>query len=337
MNRLVLLLLIIQAWSLQLSSQDENTVSYRIMFYNVENYFDAQTDSSLSYNEFTPEGDLHWTPRKFEAKRNALYKVITAVGQWSLPAIIGLVEVENDEVLTNLIQNTPLNKKGYQIIHFDSPDFRGIDAAMLYGPEFELLNARPIKVSDPQDAAFTTRDMLYAKGVLSTDTLHIIINHWTSRYRGLLESEPKRILQANLLLQLTDSICQTNPKANLLIMGDFNDSPENTSMQLLSRHDSPCTLTNLPMQIGNKNVKGTLKFQGNWSIFDQLLVSKNMLNDPSSPRVINGSGTVFTASFILEEDHKFGGVKPNRTNVGFTYHGGFSDHLPVFLDLILSK
>lgn len=338
MNKYILSLLIFQVLYTPVFSQDKTDTdsgnhTFRVMFYNVENYFDAMVDTTLTYNEFTPLGNLHWTKRKFEAKRNALSKVVTAVGGWSAIAIIGLVEVENDRVLNDLIENTPLNKKGYRFIHFDSPDFRGIDAALIYGPQFIPLKARPIPIIDSLDPAFATRDMLYVKGLLGRDTLHVVVNHWTSRYRGLLESEPKRMLQAQQLLQLTDSICFASPGANILVMGDFNDSPENASMMKLVRKGRNCTLKNLPLHSQDKNVKGTLKFQGNWNVFDQLLVSSNMTDSTNSLQVENDGGHIFTSPFILETDQKFGGVKPNRTNEGFKYHGGYSDHLPVFMDI----
>jgi predicted extracellular nuclease len=336
--RLTISIFVIALLSTSISGQSVSTTTqnariHRIMFYNVENFFDAETDTSLSYNEFTPEGNLHWTTRKVEAKRKALYKVITAVGEWSSPTIIGMVEVENETVLQDLLHQTPLGRKGYKIIHFDSPDFRGIDAAMLYSPDFNLIAAHPVKIIDPQDPDFTTRDMLYVKGLLETDTFHIIVNHWTSRYRGLLESNPKRLLQSELLLRLTDSICAINPNANLILMGDFNDSPNNESMVNLVENGRLCKLINLPLKISNNEVKGTLKYQGKWDIFDQLLVSQNLVSKSSAIQVMDSTGHVFSADFILEKDNKFGGSKPFRTNVGFTYHGGFSDHLPVFIDL----
>ena len=337
-NNYVISLLFVQLLILQVFSQEESTEKttnpgFRIMFYNVENYFDAEVDTSLSYNEFTPGGDLHWTSRKFEAKRNALYRVITDLGGWSSPTIIGMVEVENDAVLASLIKNTPLNKKGYQSIHFDSPDFRGIDAALLYRPPFTPLSSIPIRITDPKEPSFTTRDMLYVVGLLGDDTVHVVVNHWTSRYRGLLESEPKRMLQAYRLLQLTDSICGANPAANIIVMGDFNDGPENASMQELTKVGHVCPLINLPLQSQNKSVRGTHKFQGKWAIFDQFIVSKNMIDSSNNLQVVDGHGNIFTAPLVLETDEKFGGQRPNRTNIGFTYHGGYSDHLPVFLDI----
>jgi len=331
---LLILFTVIELHGQSPGAKTNATKSYRIMFYNVENFFDAEIDTSRSYNEFTPEGNLHWTHRKVDAKRKAVYKVITALGQWSSPAIIGMVEVENKSVLTELIDKTPLKQKGYQVIHFDSPDFRGIDAALLYSPDFRLISAKPVRITDPDDPEFTTRDMLYAKGILGNDTLHVIVNHWTSRYRGLLESSPKRLLQARALLHLTDSICQVHPNANIVAMGDFNDSPDNESMKLLVRDGGVGKLVNLHMQTNNSAVKGTLKFQGQWDIFDQMLVTENMLHASNSLWVVDSVGHIFSEPFVLEDDEKFGGVKPNRTNVGFTYHGGYSDHLPVFLDII---
>ncbi len=319
------------------SAKNDTNHSYRIMFYNVENFFDAETDTSRSYNEFTPEGDLHWTYRKVIAKRNAIYKVITAVGGWSPPTIIGMAEVENQQVLEQLISQTPLNRHGYQIVHFDSPDFRGIDAALLYTPDFNLLYARSVKITDPDDSTFKTRDMIYAKGLINADTLHIVVNHWTSRYRGLLESKPKRILQANQLIAFTDSICKKNPKAKIILMGDFNDTPENESMGLLVESGHSCQFTNLTLKAENKNVRGTLKFQGQWSVFDQILVTNDLLSDNSSLSVSENRGVIFSDSFVLEKDKKFGGYQPYRTNVGFTYHGGFADHLPVYMDLKSSR
>ena len=315
------------------TSASATPTEYRVMFYNVENFFDADTDSTRTYNEFTPKGDLHWTQKKVADKRNALYKVITAIGGWSPPVIIGMAEVENRKALEELITQTPLNKHRYKIIHYESQDFRGIDAAILYTRDFTLLHAHAIRVTDPEDSTFKTRDMIYAKGLLNNDTLHFFVNHWTSRYRGLLESSPKRILQANQLLRVTDSICTKNPEAKIILTGDFNDSPEDESMQLLVHSGHACRFINLPMQATNKNVSGTLKYQGHWSVFDQMLVTKNLLDKNEKLFVVDDKGVIFSDSFVLEKDKKFGGYQPYRTNIGLTYHEGFADHLPVYMVL----
>lgn len=302
------------------------------MFYNVENFFDAVHDSTLAYNEFTPYGDLHWTNSKYIKKRNNIYKVIKAVGGWSPVALIGLVEVENEFVVSDLTNGTPLALEGYEYVHYESGDFRGIDVALIYHPaSFALLHSEKVVIRDPQNPGFTTRDMLYAVGLMGGDTLHVVVNHWTSRYRGYLESEPLRMLAARTLMRLTDSICAANKNANILLMGDFNDDPGNKSMQLIV-NAGICGFDNLKLINSNPGVTGTLKYKSNWSCFDQILVSAPL------PKGTNGlqcspRAHVFDAGFLLEPDLKYFGLKTNRTNIGFKYHGGFSDHLPVYIDI----
>lgn len=311
---------------------DDSKENYRIMFYNVENYFDAVVDSSRSYNEFTPNGELHWTNSKYEKKRNNIYKVIKAIGGWTPVTMIGLVEIENEFVISDLINRTPLSRDGYKFVHYESKDFRGIDVALIYkSDDFTVLHSEKVVISDPQNPDFTTRDMLYVKGLLVADTLHVVVNHWTSRYRGYLESESLRILAAQTLIKLTDSICLVNKNANILLMGDFNDNPENTSMQLIVNF-TDCRFNNLKMQNSNANVLGTLKYQGNWSKFDQILVANSLLvgtNGLQCEPYVH----IFDADYLLETDSKYLGLKTNRTNIGFKYHGGFSDHLPVYIDI----
>jgi predicted extracellular nuclease len=306
---------------------------YRIMFYNVENYFDAVHDTSLAYNEFTPNGDLHWTNNKYIKKRNNIYKVIKAVGGWGKVALIGLVEVENEFVISDLISNTPLAKEGYDYVHYESNDFRGIDVALLYlKSNFKILFSEKVVIRNPQNPNFTTRDMLYVKGILGNDTVHVIVNHWTSRYRGYLESEPLRMLASKRLIRLTDSICKTNTKANILLMGDFNDNPDNKSIQLIKNSDN-CNFKNIELISTNPEVNGTLKYKSNWSNFDQFLISNSLLSGSNGIECLK-KGHIFDADFLLEKDLKYFGLKTNRTNIGFKYHGGFSDHLPIYIDVI---
>ena len=315
---------------------DDSEENFRIMFYNVENHFDAKVDSSRSYNEFTPNGELHWTNSKYEKKRNNIYKVIKAVGGWIPVTMIGLVEIENEFVISDLINGTPLSRDGYKFVHYESKDFRGIDVALIYkSDDFTVLHSEKVVISDPQNPDFTTRDMLYVKGLLVADTIHVVVNHWTSRYRGYLESEPLRILAAQTLLRLTDSICSLNKNANILLMGDFNDNPENRSMQLII-NSTDCRFDNLKMLNSNANVLGTLKYQGNWSRFDQILVANSLFVGTNGLQC-EPYAHIFDAEYLLETDSKYLGLKTNRTNIGFKYHGGFSDHLPVFIDVKTTK
>jgi endonuclease/exonuclease/phosphatase family metal-dependent hydrolase len=320
----------------QIPEDSELNPAFRLMFYNVENYFDYSYDTALTYNEFTPLGNLHWTKRKYEKKRNDIYKVIKAVGAWKPVTLIGLAEVENEFVVSELVNKTPLRNDGYDYIHYDSKDKRGIDVAIVYHKEsFTIINSKKIEIRDPENRKFTTRDLLYVVGLINNDTIHIVVNHWTSRYRGYLESEPLRLLAAERVLKLTDSIYSLNSRANILLMGDFNDNPNNNSMTLLV-NNSKCSLYNLPLNKTNQNVNGTLKYKNNWALFDQILVSGN-LTDSTNIMKCEKQGVIFDADFLLRPDNKYLGVTTFRTNLGYNYKGGFSDHLPVYIDLYVNK
>jgi predicted extracellular nuclease len=337
--RLFLIYILLWAVSISLSygqePEKENTgQAYRIVFYNVENFFDPYVDSTKSYNEFTPEGNLHWTYKKYVKKRNDIYKTLTAIGGWKPLTVIGLAEIENFLVLYELIKKTPLKYENYKIVHYESEDFRGIDVGVIYNADlFHLLSSSKIKIKSEQDTSFKTRDIIYLKGLLGTDTLHLFFNHWTSRYRGLLESEAYRMLAAKTLMKVTDSLCHVDPEANILIMGDFNDNPDNESLQYLV-HDSVCSFTHLNFINTNKDVKGTLKHHASWSYFDQAIVSGPLISEKNSLQIADRSVHVFDESFLLTKDEKYLGLKTYRTNIGFKYNGGISDHLPVYVDIL---
>ncbi len=219
---------IIEGNAQKTDSSNDQVQKFRVAFYNTENLFDIYNDSLTNDDEFTPEGFRHWDNYRFFNKLNNLYKVIVGIGEWNPPMIVGLCEVENEFVLKKLIYNTPLKNFDYNFIHFESPDHRGIDVAMLYRKsEFHPVTYQPFRIYFPDDTASSTRDILYVKGTIGdSDTLHVFVNHWPSRYGGYLVSKPKRAWVAEVLKSKTDSILGQNPSANILIMGDFNDSPE---------------------------------------------------------------------------------------------------------------
>jgi len=308
--------------------------SYRVVFYNVENYFDPFVDSTTSYNEFTPDGVRHWTFSRYKLKRNQIYKVITALGGWKSPSIVGFAELENRFVLEDLVENTPLKNDNYQVIHFESIDHRGIDAGLIYNPaEVEILFAKPIRLYREDGSAFTTRDILYAKFLIAADTVHLFINHWPSRYGGLLQTDPLRKLASKKLKQVTDSVCRVVKNPNILIMGDFNDDPEDESIQFLTAPNDQCQLQNLDLVPTDFPVEGTLKYQSDWNTFDQVIASEFLLQNSNDLHIENEHAYIFSGTFLLEQDKKHLGMKLNRTYIGYTYHGGFSDHLPVFVDI----
>ncbi len=317
----------------------------RIMFYNCENFFDIYNDSVKLDDEFTPEGKKHWTFRRFLEKVSHISKVIVAIGGWQPPEIIGLCEIENRYVLNYLTQKGPLKKIGYKIIHYESPDRRGIDVGFLYLPnKFHPIMSKKIPVNFPPNMGKKTRDILYVKGTINNgDTLHIFVNHWPSRWGGMLETEPKRMFVAALLRKNVDSIFQTNPKAKIIIIGDLNDYPTNRSLleSLKAKGDFKNIKTNELYNLSYylQEVKGKFshKHQGEAGILDQIIVSGALLDTNNSVYTTKDDAHVFDAPFLREEDANYAGYKPFRTYIGYKYHGGFSDHFPVYLDLFIKK
>lgn len=314
---------------------DENNSDkvYRFAFYNTENYFDADVDPESNYHEFEPEGARHWTYSRYADKRNKIYQLISAIGGWRPLTFIAFAEIENRFVLEDLIESTPLSTKNYGIIHIESKDERGIDIGLIYlKDDFKVLSVKSIPIVFTGDTSNKTRDILYVKGLLEKDTLHVFINHWPSRYGGVLETTGLRLTAAATLKKVCDSVCYIVPVANMLIMGDFNDEKENESMQLLVENQA-CGLSNLPLNFSEERVRGTLKYREKWNTFDQILVSESLLTGKSYLRIKKLYGNVFSSSFLLIDDKTYSGVKPFRTYSGYKYIGGFSDHLPVYVDI----
>jgi endonuclease/exonuclease/phosphatase family metal-dependent hydrolase len=187
-----------------------------------------------------------------------------------------------------------------------------------------------------KDSSFRTRDILYVKGLLGNDSLHLFINHWPSRYGGLLETNDIRLAAAKRLKAVTDSICHIQPSSAVLVMGDFNDNPSDESIQYLTRNEQ-CPLLSIQASTTHEQVKGTLKYRGNWELFDQVLVSEGMSNGCSGIAIVNEKAHIFSPDFLLKKDERYLGVKPLRTYEGFNYTNGFSDHLPIFVDIYHHK
>ena len=317
------------------------TRSLRVCFYNVENFFDYTDDSLKNDDDFTPEGAYHWNARKYYRKADQIAKVLLAAGGWDAPEIIGLAEVENGTVLQTLLHYTVLKNIPYRYIHFESPDPRGIDVALLYRSDrFRVSHAEPIPITFPSQPGTHTRDILYVKGMAvgAEDTLHLFVNHFTSRYGGYMATVWKRNHIASVLRGRMDSIRAQHPGTALVAMGDFNDTPLDSSMFFClkagldpSQPDSG-GLLNLMYPFLKMNGVGTHKFQRQWSILDQFVVPAYMLTEDAAYRV-TAPVCIFAPSFVLTEDEKYLGKKPFRTYLGRRYQGGFSDHLPILLDL----
>jgi hypothetical protein len=313
----------------------------RIVFYNLENLYDPYDDTTKLDDEFTSKGIKRWTFSRFLVKLDHLAKTFIAIGEWEPPAMIGICEVENHYVLNKMIYETPLKKYKYKFIHYESADVRGIDVAFLYRPElFRVVFSRNISIHFPSDSLMHTRDILYVKGVVfNTDTVHIFVNHWPSRRGGFTESVPKRRLVAQTLRSALDSLQNNRGDPQIIIMGDFNDEPDQPAIcevlkaEAYSAQTTPVSLVNLMLPKMNNVNEGTHKFQGKWAILDQFMVSGNFLLKKKGLQTSPGSVHIFHAAFLMEEDERFLGGKPFRTYSGPRYTGGFSDHLPVFLDV----
>lgn len=314
---------------------------FRIMFYNVENLFDTDDDPLKDDDDFRPDGFMRWTPWKYWEKLRNITRVITAVGGMQSPALVGLCEIENDSVLFDLTKRSPLRAQEYEYIITDSPDDRGIDVALLYQRhQFKPLHTCEYEIRFSRKNIRPTRNILHVVGeVLNSDTLDLFVCHFPSRSGGQRETEPARIEAAALLKNKADSLFTLRENAHIIIMGDFNDHPGNKSLsQILEAGSirSPLQkdkLYNLFYHQAEDSEFGTYKYQGKWEILDQFIVSGNILMKENNLHVKNKEAHIFNAGFLLEEDERYYGKKPYRTNVGPRYIGGFSDHLPIYMDL----
>ena len=316
----------------------------RIMCYNVENFFDCVDDSTTNDNEFLATGRRVWNFSKYEKKQTNIARVITAVGEWDTPALVGLCEVESERCLQDLTHHSGLKNLRYKYLHHESPDPRGIDVALLYQPQlFKPIHDEAIRIRYPESPGSRTRDLLFASGILPTgDTLHVFICHFPSRLGGEKESEGKRRYVASVVRARVDSLFAANAKANIIIMGDFNDYPTNASMsevlQALPLSDSMDTgkLYNLMYKLHAEG-KGSNKHLGEWGALDQIIVSGNLLNPTGTVLTRQEDAHFFDADFLLENDTKYMGKQPFRTYAGMKYQGGFSDHLPVYVDVMIQR
>lgn len=324
--------------------KSQHAKELRIGFYNVENFFDPFVDSTREYNEFTENGEQRWNYFRYKKKRTNTYKTIMALGEGKALSLIGLCEIENDFVLQDLIYSTPLKQFNYKFINYPSPDRRGIDVGIIYQPDqLRLINSEPIPLKDPENPRFRSRDMLYASFLVDDkDTIHVYINHWPSRWGGEVATKPLRMLAAKRLRRHLDSIRENiNPNANFILMGDFNDTPDEISLteglralpydQIKEETD----LINLFTPNPDLGYSGTLKYQYNWQIFDMLIVSQSLYNAQKGVRYKPGSAQIFHAPFLFIEDERYMGDKLFRTYIGPKYQGGFSDHLPIYIDLLI--
>ena len=290
---------------------------------NCENLFDTRHDSLKNDQEFLPDGSYKWTPYRYWAKLNHLGQEIVAQSD-PVPDFVAMCEVENDSVMFDLTKRSLLRNAGYEYVMTSSPDERGIDVALLYQPaSFALLHSHSIRIKPLPDTR-PTRDILYASGLLITgDTLHIFVVHAPSRSGGEPVSRPYRLLVASQLAEAVDSVYAISWDAKIIIAGDFNDYADSPVLQYLYEHH----LINMSADAqGSHGAKATYRWHGEWRSLDQILCSPSLAARKQS-------SVIGDLPFLLEDDEKYGGKKPYRTYLGPRYLGGYSDHLPLVVQL----
>ena len=336
MRQFLVILILVSFYSERLSAQKVTVDSIHLLFYNTENLFDTVDDPTTLDEEFTPKGDRHWSNYRLAKKLNQLSKVILNSAGFEPPEIIGLCEIENRKVLEMLVQNTPIKNYSYSIIHKDSPDERGIDVALLFRSDFvKALDYHYLPLVNEKMEVQSTREILQAKFLLpGEDTLYVFFNHWPSRYRGQAETEDDRMLAAKTLKAAILKVQKINSAAKIIVMGDFNDQPQNKSLTTglhAIKKDNP-KKTNELINLSYSWKPGTIKYRQSWSVFDQIIISDYLLQEDGWYTSFQNA-TIVNLPFLFENDTKYQGQKLNRTYVGMNYHGGFSDHLPVLLEL----
>ncbi|OFX48018.1 MAG: endonuclease [Bacteroidetes bacterium GWC2_33_15] len=327
-------------FTFSVKSQQKQFKVVSVAFYNLENLFDTLDTPDKNDFEYTPEGDNKWDSKKYNTKLERMSEAIVQIGAdvtKAPPAVIGVSEIENRKVLEDLVAMPLLKPFNYKVVHYESPDRRGVDVALLYQSAIlEVINttSTTLKVEGRDD--FFTRDQLVVSGIVDGEKIHFIVNHWPSRSGGESTSRPLRNAAADLTRSLADSIMLIDPDAKIIIMGDLNDDPSNESLlkhlkaKKTVEETKPGDLYNPMYEMYKKGI-GTLAYRDAWNIFDQLIVSYPLINKDETGFKLYKT-KVFDKDFLKNESGKYKGY-PKRTHAGGVYQGGYSDHFPVYLFL----
>ena len=325
---------------------------FRIAFYNTENLYDTIRNEKINDEDFTPEGHLHWNTHRYNQKIESIGQVLSSMGESYPPALIGLCEIENETVIKDLLSSRNMQAHNYKFTMTKSLDARGSNVALLYQrDQFRLITKRTYRPK-LEDSA-TTRDILHVCGeVVSGDTLDVFVCHFPSRLGGQKKSEPNRISVASLLYKMVIKVQEQRAIPRIIIMGDFNDIPGGTVYQYLKcskEANNSNLLVSLIDDRQNSNgipndketdEEGKIKsyyYQGKWYYYDHFLVSRNLMDRHSTCFVDSKSASVYAPDFILETDDKYKKKKPLRAFLGWKYLGGYSDHLPIYINLQIKE
>ena len=317
---------------------------FKVVFYNLENFFDTIRDPEIYDQEFTPQAAKKWNSAKYIKKLGNIERVFFDIASINkdYPAVIGVAEIENRNVLEDIVSTPKLAPANYRISHFDSPDARGVDVAFLYRPDiFKIEGEKAVRTYIPSVPDFRTRDILTMWGTIEKEPFFFMVIHWPSRLGGKEASEFKRIAVGKQMRQIADSVLQANPATKIVMMGDFNDDPTDKSITQglgaklkvkdLKENDMYAPYADL-LKAGF----GTLAYGDAWNIFDNIIVSSNLVNSPEGELKIlkaPGSkyyGNIFKQHYMLQKEGQYKGY-PLRTYVGNNFQGGFSDHFPVYI------
>ena len=339
-NSLLLICLLIAVISFAQKQQYKSAI---VAFYNLENFYDTVDNPNVNDEDFLPNGAKNYNSKIYWTKVEHLATVISQIGTDVNPdgiAMIGVAEIENDTVLNDLIHHPLLINRNYGIVHYDSKDIRGVDVALLYNPKyFRVLNSKKLFVhlSEGLKSSFFTRDVLWVKGILNGDTIHVFVNHWPSRVGGEQRSAPARAIAAQVDKGFIDSLERQQPNSKIIVMGDLNDDPISPSVTKVLGAKSniadvkPGGLYNPWVDLYKKGI-GTLAYNDAWGLFDQILMSYSWL-DKNQPGYFFYQQYIFNKEFMVENIGKYKGY-PMRTWDGNTYRGGYSDHFPTYIILL---
>ncbi len=343
MNRFFFALIIVLISVSGSYAQKSNYHASLIGFYNLENLYDTINNPIVDDEEFLPNSERHYNTRIFLDKIGKLSSVIAQIGTDINPdglSLLGVAEIENDTVLNALISHPNLKNRKLKFVHYDSPDKRGIDVGLLYNPKyFTPIYSKALFVTLPGGSkdSYFTRDVLYVKGIMDGDTVHVFVNHWPSRSGGEERSIPARAAAAGVNKRVVDSLMAINPKSKVIVMGDLNDDPTSPSMtktlgtkgKLSEVKESG--IYNPWVDFYKKGI-GTIAYQDAWGLFDQVVISGAWL-DKEQKGYYFYKANIFNHEFLVQQTGKYKGY-PKRTWDGTTYNYGYSDHFPVYVTLL---
>ncbi|MCB9223998.1 MAG: endonuclease/exonuclease/phosphatase family protein [Crocinitomicaceae bacterium] len=326
-------------------SQETEKRSYKVTcvgFYNLENLFDYWDDTLINDEEYLPEGAKGWDSTKYHSKLHNMARVVSEIGTKFSPdgaAVLGVCEVENRGVLEDLVAQPELQKRNYKIVHFDSPDRRGVDCGLLYQEKyFKVKNATkyPLSFDSSEGGKSFTRDQLVVTGDMDGEDVTFIVCHWPSRWGGSKASEPRRIAAAQVGRHIIDSLFTVNPDSKIIYMGDLNDDPVNISMTEYIRAKGKKSklkegdLYNT-MYDHFKRGNGTLAYNDAWNLFDQIAISQAFLDEDAKKYVFH-EAVVFRRDWMIQKEGQYAGY-PLRTWAGGQWLNGYSDHFPTYIVL----